>query len=95
MNLSHAVCDLKQRLGLYEADGAEGKIVIVESSHGTAGLIVDEVDEVLTVSDEQLEEPPAARGEHVRAVAKVDERLLILLDPDELLVEFGSEHLAA
>src|SRR4051812_37624313 len=53
------VCDLKQRLGLYNADGAEGKIVIVESQAGTAGVIVDEVDEVLTVSDDQLEEPPA------------------------------------
>src|SRR4051794_29030626 len=72
------VCDLKSRLGL-SSEGAEGKIVIVESSAGTAGLIVDEVDEVLTVSDEQLEEPPAARGEHVRAVAKVDDRLLVLL----------------
>jgi purine-binding chemotaxis protein CheW len=89
------VCDLKQRLGLLDADGAEGKIVIVESRTGTAGVIVDEVDEVLTVADEQLEEPPAARGDHVRAVAKVDDRLLILLDPDVLLAEFGSEQLAA
>jgi purine-binding chemotaxis protein CheW len=89
------VCDLKQRLGLPASEGAEGKIVIVESKSGTAGLIVDEVDEVLTVSDEQLEEPPVARGDHVRAVAKVDDRLLILLEPDELLVELGSERLAA
>src|SRR3954454_20489006 len=64
------VCDLKQRLGLYDADGAEGKIVIVESKAGTAGVMVGEVDEVLTVDEEQLEEPPAARGDHVRAVAK-------------------------
>ena len=54
------VCDLKQGLGLDGQDGGERKIVIVESSLGTAGLIVDEVDEVLTVDDEQLEEPPAS-----------------------------------
>src|SRR3954468_4516150 len=55
-----AIVDLKQRLGLHEAEGAEAKIVIVEGQLGTAGLIVDEVEEVRTVSDEQLEEPPAA-----------------------------------
>jgi purine-binding chemotaxis protein CheW len=84
------VCDLRERLGLSGEPGSEGKIVILESATGTAGVIVDEVDEVLTVDDEQLEEPPAARGEHVRAVAKVDERLLVLLDPDELLAEFAA-----
>jgi purine-binding chemotaxis protein CheW len=85
------VLDLKHRLALPNADGAEAKIVIVESQVGTAGLIVDEVDEVLTVDDEQLEEPPASQSSHVRAVAKVDERLLILLDPSDLLAEYGHE----
>src|SRR3954454_6004859 len=47
------VCDLKQRLML-PSEGAEGKIVIIDPRAGTAGLIVDEVYEVLTVSDEQL-----------------------------------------
>ena len=63
--------------------------MIVESSAGTAGLIVDEVDEVLTIDDDQLEEPPATRGEHVHAIAKVGDRLLILLEPEHLLAEFG------
>ena len=57
------VFDLKHRLALPNAEGAEGKIVIVESQIGTAGLIVDEVDEVLTVDDEQLEEPPASQSD--------------------------------
>jgi purine-binding chemotaxis protein CheW len=83
------VLDLKHRLALPNAEGAEGKIVIVESQIGTAGLIVDEVDEVLTVDDEQLEEPPASQSGHVRAVAKVEDRLLILLDPSDLLAEYG------
>ena len=44
--------------------------MIVESRPVTAGLIVDEVDEVLTVDDEQLEEPPAARAPARRAPSR-------------------------
>ena len=58
--------------------------MIVESGSGTAGLIVDEVDEVITVDDEQLEQPPAGERLHRRAVAKVGDRLLVLLDPSDL-----------
>src|SRR5262245_6544979 len=44
------VCDLALRLGL-PSDRREGaKIVIVETETGTAGVIVDDVDEVLTVT---------------------------------------------
>jgi purine-binding chemotaxis protein CheW len=81
------VCDLKQRLQLEELEGPEGKIIIVESASGAAGLIVDEVDEVVTVSDEQLEEAPA-KGVHVTAVARIGDRLVIIVDPDELLAEY-------
>src|SRR3954470_6039103 len=55
------VCDLKQRLGLDDHAGAEAKIVIVEARTGAAGLIVDEVDEVVTIGDDQIEEPPAGK----------------------------------
>ena len=41
-------------------EGEEGKIVIVEAGPVTAGLIVDEVEEVLTVEQEQLEDRPVA-----------------------------------
>ena len=52
---------------------------------GTAGVIVDDVDEVLTVTAEQLEDVPSADADYVDAVAKVGERLAILLNPDGLL----------
>ena len=57
------------------------KIVIVETAIGTAGIIVDDVEEVLTVSpDAQLEAVPAADRRDVDAIAKVGERLA---DPSE------------
>jgi purine-binding chemotaxis protein CheW len=78
------VCDLAERLGLTLERPEAAKIVIVETEAGTAGVIVDDVDEVLTVHPEQLEDVPTADAEYVDAVAKVGERLAILLNPDGL-----------
>ena len=78
------VCDLAQRLGLPTERADTAKIVIVETDIGTAGVIVDDVEEVLTVSVEQLEDVPSADSDYVEAIAKVDDRLAILLNPDGL-----------
>lgn len=78
------VCDLALRLGLPTERAESAKIVIVETQIGTAGVIVDDVEEVLTVSDDQLESVPSADADYVEAIAKVDDRLAILLNPDGL-----------
>ncbi len=78
------VCDLAERLGLALERPEAAKIVIVETAVGTAGVIVDDVDEVLTVSPEQLEDVPTADTGYVDAIAKVGDRLCILLNPDGL-----------
>jgi len=79
------VCDLAERLGLELERSAVAKIVIVETQTGTAGVIVDDVEEVLTVDDAQLEDVPTADTAYVDAIAKLDDRLAILLNPDGLL----------
>jgi len=78
------VCDLAQRLGLPTERVDTAKIVIVETEIGTAGVIVDDVEEVLTVSESQLEDVPTADSDYVEAIAKVEDRLAILLNPDGL-----------
>jgi purine-binding chemotaxis protein CheW len=78
------VCDLAQRLGLPTERLETAKIVIVETELGTAGVIVDDVEEVLTVSIDQLEAVPSADSDYVEAIAKVGDRLAILLNPDGL-----------
>jgi purine-binding chemotaxis protein CheW len=78
------VCDLAQRLGLALERPESAKIVIVETAAGTAGVIVDDVDEVLTVHPEQLEDVPTADSAYVDAVVRIGDRLAILLDPDGL-----------
>jgi purine-binding chemotaxis protein CheW len=79
------VCDLASRLGLAAERAANAKIVIVETAAGTAGIIVDDVAEVLTVDEAQLDAVPGAGAEFIDAIAKIDDRLVILLNPDGLL----------
>jgi purine-binding chemotaxis protein CheW len=79
------VCDLGERLGLALERPENAKIVIIETAAGTAGVIVDDVDEVLTVTAEQLEDVPTADAAYADAIAKVGDRLAILLNPDGLL----------
>jgi purine-binding chemotaxis protein CheW len=78
------VYDLALRLGLHAERASEAKIVIVETESGTSGVVVDEVEEVLTVDADQLDEVPGAGTDAIDAVAKVDDRLVVLLAPDRL-----------
>ena len=83
------VFDLGLRLGLHAEPGQDQKIVIVETDSGTAGVIVDEVEEVLTVEAGQLDEIPGAGSDAIDAIAKIDDRLVVLLTPDRLLAGVG------
>ena len=82
------VYDLAARLGLAGGDAEAGdrKIVIVETETDMAGVIVDEVEEVMTVAPDQLDEVPTygAAGS-IDAIVKVDDRLVILLNPAGIL----------
>ena len=86
------VADLAARLGLSGATRDGGKIVIVENGPVTAGVVVDDVDEVLTIDENQLDAVPAAGTEAIDGIVKIDDRLIILLDLDSL---FGGLDLAA
>lgn len=77
------IYDLAARLGL-QVETTPGKIVIVESGSEQVGVMVDEVDEVLTVSADQLEDVGTASRESIQSVAKIDDRLVILLNSDGL-----------
>jgi purine-binding chemotaxis protein CheW len=86
------VYDLAARLGVQSRLGEDSKIVIVESGEETAGVIVDEVEEVLTVEAEHFEEVPGADSELIDAIAKLGDRLVVLLKPTTIFA--GLEELA-
>ncbi|HVM68806.1 MAG TPA: chemotaxis protein CheW [Gaiellaceae bacterium] len=81
-----SVHDLATRLGATPGDAAgERKIVIVEADGDQAGVVVDDVEEVLTVEAEQLDHVPGSADGAIEAIAKIDDRLVVLLDPAGVL----------
>ncbi|MGA2013867.1 MAG: chemotaxis protein CheW [Solirubrobacteraceae bacterium] len=73
------VYDVAARLGIASEVSEHTKIVIVEAGAETAGVIVDSVEEVLTVSDDQIEDAPGADMSMIEAIVRIDDRLVVLL----------------
>ncbi|MCW2997605.1 MAG: chemotaxis protein CheW [Solirubrobacterales bacterium] len=81
------VFDLATRLGLPSARSDRAKIVIVERDGSMAGVVVDDVEEVLTVGEEQLDRNGGAgvSGDCIAAIAKIEDRLVVLLSPEHIV----------
>jgi purine-binding chemotaxis protein CheW len=86
------VYDLASLLAVSSKVGEHTKIVIVETAEQTVGVLVDGVDEVLTVEEHQLEKIPRADTTLMDAIAKLGERLAVLLNPSAI---FAASSLAA
>lgn len=88
------VIDLRKRFGLVansNGDKAQAnqRIVVVSIQHTKVGMIVDAVSEVLRISDEAVEPPPpmvtSVDTAFITGIAKVSDRLVILLDLGKVL----------
>ncbi|MGA3134952.1 MAG: chemotaxis protein CheW [Terracidiphilus sp.] len=78
---------LRQLLALPPRDGPQD-ILVLDSSGGCFGLLVDSVGEVLTVSSADYEPNPSILDERRRALFagayKLKDSLLVMLDPERL-----------
>jgi purine-binding chemotaxis protein CheW len=86
--------DLRSRLGMKDRPAEQLPVnVVVHTSDGAVSLLVDEIGDVLEVSEKHFEPPPETlRGsarELVRGAYKLPERLLLILDTDRA-VELSS-----
>lgn len=83
------VIDLRKRFELEHAVGGETRIVVVELGALVVGLVVDAVSEVLRVPAERIEPPSAVISgidtDFIRGIAKTEQRLIILLEPQRVL----------
>ena len=76
------VCDLSSRLGEVLDIHDHSRILIIDTAAAAIGLIVDSVDEVMLVCGGQVEALPVTEGALGTQIAKVDERLIILIDAE-------------
>jgi purine-binding chemotaxis protein CheW len=86
------VIDLKKRFGLpVEEITKESRIITISMENVKMGMIVSAVTEVLTIEESVIELPQAMitniNSEFIVGVAKIDSRLVILLDLSRILSE--------
>lgn len=84
------IIDLRKRFGIDQTDTSNNtRIVIVAFGGIKVGMIVDGVSEVLTITDDVIEPPPpmvsTVDTSFITGIAKVDTRLIILLDLAKVL----------
>lgn len=84
------IVDLRKRFGLVVRQTSnEARVVIVDISDGPVGMIVDAVVEVIRLNVSAIEAaPPITRGVDayfLSGVAKIDDRLIILLNLERAL----------
>ena len=94
------VVDLRDRFGMAESDLTKASRIVVADAGGTrVGLVVDGVSEVLMIAGDAIEPTPDvasnADHEYLRGIAKLGDRLIILLSLDGLFGATEQSALAA
>jgi len=95
------VIDLAKQFGLapQEKLPESARIVVTEVKGQTVGMIVDEVPEVLKISEENIEPTPELiqtkiRKDYIKGVGKLENRIIVLLDLEKVLAPHELEEVA-
>ncbi|KMT21009.1 chemotaxis protein CheW [Clostridium cylindrosporum] len=84
------VIDVRLKFNKEEAEYNDRTcIIVVELCNISVGLIVDNVEEVITIPEDSIIDPPSSRvgfdSEYIRSIGKVGNEVKILLDCEKLL----------
>jgi purine-binding chemotaxis protein CheW len=84
------VIDVKEKLGLSSgtSNSSKQRILVAEVKGALTGLLVDEVDQVMRLQTKDIEQAPPNMLEshnYIKGIAKINEKLVILLDASTLL----------
>ena len=87
-----AVTDLRKKLGMEAMEWNKSTRIVVYDVGGlVTGMIVDAVEEVLRIPNSTIEPTPgiaiSTTSDYVHGVARVEGRLLLLLDISEIAVD--------
>ena len=93
------VVDLRKRFSLPVTDEtADNRIVVVDIDGQGIGMVVDAVAEVMRITSGSIEPPSEAittqESDYLLGIAKLDDRLIILLDMNKLLLKEERQALA-
>lgn len=84
------VIDLRKRFGLQELEDTDStRMIIVSKDDIEVGFIVDAANDVIDIHSDIIEPAPEVVGsvevEYIQGVAKLDKRLIVMIDLEEVL----------
>ena len=91
------VIDVKEKLGLasdVQTSSTKQRILVIEVNSTQTGLLVDEVDQVMRIQTKDLEQAPQTVLEshnYIKGIAKINQKLVILLDVVKLLQDSSND----
>ena len=106
------IIDMSKRFGLsYDyvmddgmSENSNKRIIVLQIDGTVFGVIVDEVQEVLSIPKNAIEKPPEVvsgfsygvriNSAYLKGIAKVDDRLIILINYNRILFEHEIEELS-
>lgn len=69
--------------------GEESKFIMLNVKDSIAGCVVDEVTDIVTLSEEEIQPAPSfggsVNGKYLTGIGKIEDRLIIILNPDLIL----------
>jgi purine-binding chemotaxis protein CheW len=82
--------NLRRRFGFERAaHDLRTRLVVVTNGNRSVGLVVDSAREFVTIPAEAIQPPPEAltglSGKYLQSVARIGERLVLILDVEEVL----------
>jgi len=86
------IIDLRSRFNMEEVEVDDHTRVIISSKNNVdVGLIVDAAQDVIDITEDQIEPAPEVVGgvesKYIKGVAKIGKRLVMLLDLEKVLQE--------
>ena len=84
------IIDLRERFNMEHQEYTNmTRVIVVEVDGKSIGMVVDSVSHVIRIEQGQIEPPPPCAGkkseEYIRGVGKVDDKLIVLLNIDNVL----------
>ena len=90
------IYDLASRMGIAgRREPSSARSSSSRPAPARPACVVGDVEEVLTVTSDQLEAVPTADTQTIESIAKIGDRLVILLNPEGLFARQGADELAA
>ena len=90
------VIDVRLRFNKHSIDYADRTcIIVIESEDTSAGLIVDQVCEVVRIDDEQIVPPPeiysGEKNKFIKAIGRIGDQIKLIINCRKLLVDYDEK----